>query len=164
MAKVLSSVTLICQLESSLNKIVMEKNKKEPTSFVDLVENFTREHPLPFLGPKVTTVPIYLVNKTSGKITTVNEATINFMALPGEFCKIQPYIIAKNSSANLKHFSVKLEDKYNNKLINIVYGSFYAGNYELFLHKKNAVEHALNILYGKRKKLNEEIHKLIYNE
>jgi len=135
--------------------------KREPTSFVDLVANFTREHPQPFLGPKVTTVPIYLVNKTSGKITTVVEATIKFIPLSNDFCIIEPYITPKNSAANLRHFTVILEDKEKDKLVNIVWGSFYAGNYELFLRKKDAIEHAIGILSEKREKLDEEIHKLL---
>jgi len=132
----------------------------EPVSFEDLVNNYTNKQLYKGVWKNITTIPIYVVNKVSGAFTIVEEAEV----LTGKdvtdytLCEIRP--MPYNTIRNKYKFSILLEEKNKDKLVDIVWGSFYAGNYELFLHKKEAALKAINILQNKRKKLNENLDKL----
>lgn len=131
-------------------------------SFFDLMNNFTKPHENKSYKCKVITVQLYLVNLLSGKITRVDKAHIfdKKYIEPQNFCKIIPVISYKNPYANLLQFSVRDENKDDNKLTDIVWGKFYSGNYELFLHKKDAARKAKNILMKKLQKIQTEINSL----
>ena len=128
---------------------------EEPLSFVDLNKRFTKKSDDALKTCKDITVPIYVVNKLSGKLTTLTKNISLFKCKSKvEYCKI--YI----DYPFFRHFSVRNEDKNKNKLVNIEWGSFYTGNYELFLSKKDAATHSINILKEKRNKIDKEINNL----
>lgn len=132
----------------------------EPVSFEDLVNNYTNKQLYKGVWKNIATIPIYVVNKVTGTFTIVEKAEV----LTGKdvtdytLCEIKP--MPYNTIRNKHMFSILLEEKNKDKLVDIVWGSFYAGNYELFLHKKEAALKAINILQNKRKKLNENLEKL----
>ena len=131
---------------------------EEPLSFVDLYKRFTKKPDDPLMLNKDIKIPIYVVNKISGTLSIVKTAAFFKGDLKKEYCTIStgyPLII---------QFLVKNEDKNNNKLVNIEYGRFYSGNYELFLHKNDAIMHAVNILKEKRNKINEKINNLLLSQ
>ena len=128
---------------------------KEPNSFVELKKSFLKKHPDSTRSAKVINTPVYLVNKVSGQLGIHNGALFFDSDTKGEFCYI--YV----SKLPFRHFSVRNVDKDKNCLVNIVYGKFYAGNYELFLRKDDAIHYSVSILSEKRKKLDEKINELI---
>jgi len=132
---------------------------EEPLSFVDLNKRFTKKSDDALRVCKDITAPIYIVNKLSGTLTTLTK-NVSFFKCKSivEYCTISigyPFLI---------HFLVRNEDKNNNKLVNIKYGSFYSGNYELFLHKNDAIMHAIDILKEKRNKIDEKINNLLLSQ
>ena len=127
----------------------------EPISFVELKKSFLKTHPDSTVEAKVINVPVYLVNKVSGQLGIYNGALFFNGNTKGEFCYI--YI----TKLPFRHFSVRDEDKNKNCLVNIVWGSFYAGNFELFLRKDDAIHYSVSILSEKRKKLDDKINRLI---
>ena len=140
-----------------MNKNRIEKyTGKEPISFVDFVNNYLKEEPS--YDNNISIVPLYVVNKSSGMMTVINTARV-YVLRPGyvyEYCKIA---VIKNHVI-IAQFSVKDEDKYENKLINIKWGSFYAGNYELFLNQKDAAMRSKEFLWNKKMKLDAELNML----
>lgn len=133
--------------------------REEPLSFVDLNKSFTKKSDDPLRVNKDITAPIYIVNKLSGTLTTLTK-NVSFFKCKSivEYCTISigyPFLI---------HFLVRNEDKNNNKLVNIKYRSFYSGNYELFLHKNDAITHAIDILKEKRNKIDEKINNLLLSQ
>ena len=132
---------------------------EEPLSFVDLNKRFAKKSNDALKVCKDITVPIYIVNKLSGKLTTITK-NVSFFKCKSkvEYCSIN---IGHPFS---RHFSVRNEDKNKNKLVNIEWGSFYSGNYELFLSKKDAATHSINILREKRNKIDKEINNLLLNQ
>lgn len=127
----------------------------EPNSFVELKKNFLKTHPDSTVAGKVFNTPVYLVNKVSGQLTKYDGALFFNGRTKDEFCYI--YI----TKLPFRHFSVRNEDKHKACLVNIVWGSFYAGNFELFLRKDDAIHYSVNILSKKRKKLDDKINRLI---
>jgi len=132
---------------------------EEPLSFVDLNKRFTKKSYDALAVFKNITVPIYIVNKLSGRLTTLTK-NVSFFKCKSkvEYCTINidyPFF---------RHFSVRNEDKNKNKLVNIEWGRFYTGNYELFLSKKDAVTHSISILMEKRNKIDKEINNLLLSQ
>lgn len=142
--------------KNKMNKDRIEKyTGKEPTSFVDFANNYLKEESY---GNYISIVPLYVVNKSSGMMTVINTARVDVLR-PGyvwEYCNIA---VIKNHKI-IAQFSVKDEDKYKNKLINIKWGSFYAGNYELFLNQKDAAMRSKEFLWNKKMKLYAELNML----
>jgi hypothetical protein len=127
---------------------------EEPLSFVDLKKRFTKKSDDPLKVHKDITVPIYVVNKMSGTLSTFTTATFHKGISRKEYCSICIWPLQIT-------FFVRNEDKNNNKLVNIKWGSFYSGNYELFLSKKEAAIYSINILKEKRNKIDEKINELM---
>lgn len=127
----------------------------EPYSFEELKKSFLKKHPDSTIHAKVINVPVYLVNKVSGQLGIYNDALFFNGSTKGEFCCIH---IPK---LQFRHFSVRDEDKHKAYLVNIIWGKFYTGNYELFLKKNDAIHYSVNILSEKKKKLDEKINRLI---
>ena len=127
----------------------------EPNSFVELKKSFLKKHSNSTASAKVINTPVYLVNKVSGQLGIYNGALFFDGNTKGEFCYI--YI----PKLPFRHFSVRDEDKHKTCLVNIIWGKFYAGNYELFLKKDDATHYSVSILSEKRKKLDDKINSLI---
>ena len=127
---------------------------EEPLSFADLNKRFTKKSDDPLQVCKDITIPIYVVNKISGTLSIITTAKFFKKTTKKDYCSISTWPFQTN-------FLVRNEDKNNNKLVNINYGSFYSGNHELFLHKNDAIIHSINILKEKRNKIDEKINELM---
>ena len=129
---------------------------EEPLSFVDLNKRFTKKSDDPLRVNKDITAPMYVVNKLSGTLTVFTKNASFFKSRSKvEYCTISigfPFLI---------YFIVRNEDKNDNKFVNKKYKSFYSGNYELFLHKNDAIMRSINILKEKRNKIDEKINELM---
>ena len=141
-----------------MNQRIHKNYNEEPTSFEDFVKRFLKKRPDELAVCKQTIVPIYIVNKVSGYMQEVSNAKVFIEkdAGPNNFCTIHIY----KKFILIAHFSVHHDDRYKDKLVDIVWGSFYSGNYELFLHQKDAAELSKKILMKKKEKLDSEINML----
>lgn len=126
---------------------------EEPISFVDLRRRFTKKADDKLVTYKVIKATVYSVNKVTGTMQEHKNAQMFFENGRGTYCSISLPVISA-------YFSVKYEDRNKAKLVDIVWGSFYVGNYELFLHKKEAAQHSIDILQAKRKKLDKRLENL----
>lgn len=126
---------------------------KLPISFSDLIKNFTSKIKTTS-GDYLyyTKTPVYIVNKVSGMMHEILQAGINKgkEEPSGSFCSI--YV----SSLGV-HFSVRKGEAYKDKIVAEEWGSFYRGNYALFLSQKDAAQFSHDILWKKKMKLDSEI-------
>lgn len=138
-----------------MNQRIYKNYNEEPSSFEDFVKRFLKKHPDKLAVCKQTIIPIYIVNKVSGYMQEVSDATvfIEKYAGPKNFCTIG----IRKKFTQIAHFSVHHDERYKDKLVDIVWGSFYSGNYELFLHQKDAAEYSRGLLLKKKEKLDKEI-------
>lgn len=127
---------------------------KLPISFSDLIKNFTSKIKTSS-GDYLyyTKTPVYIVNKVSGMMHEILQARINKgKEVPiGSFCSIPV------SSLGSVHFSVRKGEEYKDKIVSEEWGSFYRGNYALFLNQKDAAQFSHDILWEKKMKLDSEI-------
>lgn len=136
-----------------MNNRIEKFTGRTPISFCDLVNNYSKYDNETSYAHPIT--PLYLVNKVSGMMKVVPVAHIYAKKLvDGEYCNI---VIRTNNLEYLASFSVRNTDKYENKLVDIVWGSFYAGNYELFLNQRDAAIRSKELLWKKKMKLDGEI-------
>jgi len=141
-----------------MNYRINKQYGEEPTSFEDFVKRFLKKHPDKLAVCKRTIVPIYIVNKASGYMQEVYDADVfvGEHTNPHNICSICIY----KKFTLITHFSVNHDDRYKDKLVDIVWGSLYSGNYELFLHQKDAAERSKEILMKKKEKFDNEINML----
>ena len=145
-------------MDLNMEKRRLEKNyKPQPISFVDLAKKYAKNFPKEKLYVvKEITVPLYVVNKVSGMMTEINYATLTpkkYCTYNDTFCKIAVY----RKKDLIASFSIKEEDKNKSYLIDIKWGSFFSGNYELFLRQEEAAGYSKEILLKKKEKLDKEI-------
>lgn len=127
---------------------------KLPISFSDLIKNFTIKIKTSS-GDYLyfyTKTPVYIVNKVSGMMHEILQAEINKgkVVESGSYCSV--YV----SSLGV-HFSVRKGEAYKDKIVSEEWGSFYRGNYALFLSQKDAAQFSHDILWKKKMKLDSEI-------
>ena len=134
----------------------LHKNyNEEPSSFEDLTKRFLRNDDDKLSCFEIITVPVYIVNKLSGFMQEINNATI-FLR---KYCQTDTFcsIHIKKRFTSVATFYVSHDDRYKDKLVDIVWDSFYSRNYELFLHQKDAAEYSRGLLLKKKEKLDKEI-------
>lgn len=141
-----------------MNQRIYKNYREEPSSFEDLTKRFLKKHEDELACCKVITVPVYIVNKLSGFMQEINNATIFLEKYcgAGTFCSIH----IKKRFTTVASFYVNHDDRYKDKLVDIVWGSFYSRNYELFLHQKDAAEYSKKLILPKIERLNKEINML----
>ena len=59
-----------------MNQRIYKNYNEEPSSFEDFVKRFLQKHPDKLAVCKQTIVPIYIVNKVSGYMQEVSDATV----------------------------------------------------------------------------------------
>ena len=127
---------------------------KLPISFSDLIKNFISKIKTTS-GDYLyyTKTPVYIVNKVSGMMHEILQAEIHKGkgVASGSFCSISV------SSLDGVHFSVRKGKEYKDKIVDDEWGSFYRGNYALFLSQKDAAQFSHDILWKKKMKLDSEI-------
>ena len=137
----------------TMDKRIVKYTGKLPISFSDLIENFTSKIKTTS-GDYLyyTKTPVYIVNKVSGMMHEILQAGINKwkMVESGSFCSVF-------ASSLGVHFSVRKGEEYKDKIVDEEWGSFYRGNYALFLSQKDAAQFSHDILWKKKMKLDSEI-------
>ena len=116
-------------------------------TFKDIIEN-AKENPY-----RTINVPLYIVTKNTGKLTTVTSATCIIEFTPIVICCTGGYSFDA--------------ENYNNAevLERVVYAGFYHSQkvitHYLFANKEKAKEMSLKILNKRKKKIDEEITKVM---
>ena len=139
-----------------MSKFIEKCTEPQAQSFVDLKQHFLGKHPDPTCVCRKIKAPLWLVKKTTGTIMKITEALAFKYDINGIFLNIDAY----KKNTKIAHFSIRKENKYDNKLINIIWGSFYTNNYELFLTQKEAVMRSEAILWKKKMKIDSVINAL----